>query len=769
MEKFLELEESYHMYDLAIDGIYFNSGIGLQLVYIVKGRVRLNLYEKNFLAEEGDFLLVNQCEARFLYGDGEGANYCLFLNIGRDYLRSLGSAFTEVRYENLIKADRLNKNLLKNFLLLYSMNGDGKFRADEENILSNIIRLLFKFYIDSSKLIYNLEQKKSYLYTINNMVVSEELGKINLRNIGKKSQLSQSYISKIFAEVVGLKFSEYVQQLKLYYASRRILNSSMSLDQVAKKVDFDSYKSLIRVFNKYLHMTPSEYRHRYKTRYQEGKNDLEGLVKFYTKMDYKNFVELTFPSRHIVIDYNKSKARGKIFQSWALIRNLQALGNDYMLGLDKISKDIRIKAIVLRFRYSKDGENIILIDLDREISDREFHRLLSMCVDLKIKPILYLDTGKLAIGEDMEAKFEQNLNIYNRFNRLLSETIGNSNIRKFSYTIDVSNIIDYINKPEDLMVYKKYIEKQQKILSNKLGSKDFYWGYKLGRIDRSKLKKFQEIYRNIGVEEICQPEFIYVDYWSDKTRSLEAIEDIKTFENLILEIVDDIVEIKEEINFPEGINYLWGLFRSLDITNMDSRYKDIFMISLMMRSTFMLFNENKRFLLDYAVGDKTIDSGYYNPKIIDELGYKRPLYWTLYLMSDIKGEVIVNEDGYIVIRNDRDFYVLIYGNGLNDYMYANKKAFHKIDEDKVDIKIKIRGYRGKYKVTSHRISYKNANPLYKISRKEKDKYLSIFEREYIKDLTVPGFTLDIREFQEDFEDIIEYSPFNIVLRKYIRI
>ncbi|SDO24477.1 Helix-turn-helix domain-containing protein [Paenibacillus sp. yr247] len=82
---------------------------------------------------------------------------------------------------------------------------------------------------------------------------------ISLMQCADLAGISQSHLSKLFKKEMGIQFLDYVLELKLKEAQNLLLNTKLSVLEIAEKIGY-SERSLIRIFQKYIHMTPSQFR-----------------------------------------------------------------------------------------------------------------------------------------------------------------------------------------------------------------------------------------------------------------------------------------------------------------------------------------------------------------------------------------------------------------------------------------------------------------------------------------------------------------------------
>ncbi|MCZ8517081.1 AraC family transcriptional regulator [Paenibacillus filicis] len=85
---------------------------------------------------------------------------------------------------------------------------------------------------------------------------------ISLVQCAELANISSSHLSKLFKKQTGMYFLDYVLNHKLKEAQYLLVNTKLTVNEIAQKIGY-SERSLIRIFQKYIHMTPNQYRMTY--------------------------------------------------------------------------------------------------------------------------------------------------------------------------------------------------------------------------------------------------------------------------------------------------------------------------------------------------------------------------------------------------------------------------------------------------------------------------------------------------------------------------
>lgn len=83
---------------------------------------------------------------------------------------------------------------------------------------------------------------------------------ISLETLSKKFYLSSYYICRIFKEVTGFSFNEYLNQVRILEAKKYLQRDDLTITDISFLVGFGSITHFGRVFKKVTHMSPGQYK-----------------------------------------------------------------------------------------------------------------------------------------------------------------------------------------------------------------------------------------------------------------------------------------------------------------------------------------------------------------------------------------------------------------------------------------------------------------------------------------------------------------------------
>jgi two-component system response regulator YesN len=149
---------------------------------------------------------------------------------------------------------------------------------DNENIydmsawLFTILRKMSHFMLDKK------ESKNKTVIQIILAYMRENYPKdITLNYMAEKVYLSPSYLSKIFKELTGKNFLEYLTEIRIEASKLLLKESNYKITKINEQVNLGNVQNFIRIFKKHEGITPGQYRESHiKTnlRHTEAREDI---------------------------------------------------------------------------------------------------------------------------------------------------------------------------------------------------------------------------------------------------------------------------------------------------------------------------------------------------------------------------------------------------------------------------------------------------------------------------------------------------------------
>ena len=85
----------------------------------------------------------------------------------------------------------------------------------------------------------------------------------SIKETAAEAGLTPAYFSRLFKKVIGCTYSDYLAISKLLFARSLLMETTMSLNEIALATGFSSGNYLSTVFHQHFHLTTTEYKKKY--------------------------------------------------------------------------------------------------------------------------------------------------------------------------------------------------------------------------------------------------------------------------------------------------------------------------------------------------------------------------------------------------------------------------------------------------------------------------------------------------------------------------
>ncbi|GMQ57576.1 AraC family transcriptional regulator [Vallitalea sediminicola] len=184
---------------------------------------------------------------------------------------------SEMNQQGIIMDRIINNLFVNNIKTIYHKSNQANYRKIFEDIYKeSLLNRQYSSYYFSSKLmeiLYGLyHENNSSLYTNHEQVTDEDLLVIlsyihsnlnkyfTIQRMGKDLAISERSIYKLFKEHLKTTPVQYINECKLNYSKKLLLNSNVSVHKIARMSGYDNSTYYITLFKKRYGMTPLQYR-----------------------------------------------------------------------------------------------------------------------------------------------------------------------------------------------------------------------------------------------------------------------------------------------------------------------------------------------------------------------------------------------------------------------------------------------------------------------------------------------------------------------------
>lgn len=715
-----------------------------EILLVLSGNMQLETENAKYSLFAMDVAVINSNKYHIIQGDE--FSEVIVLQIKKEFVMSYYEK-DKVSVENFYSCNtnfKLRKAIIKLLLVNYE-------QPENHHILkvfiSEILEELNLKEIDSNDEKSSPNEKQKIVYSI-----IEELSHdihISLETFSDRFHISYSHLSREFYNVAGVHFTDYVRHIKLNMAVHRLINSELSLTEVAIESGFSNSQVFSRIFREEFSQTPSNFRKMHTNGHPRVVPD--NLVK-------KIETELKQLEENITSDKAYSKeyflnldgmSYYKLKKSWGKVIDFNQLihGNFYISefinNLEKFNPDYLRLDFVLR-----EGVYWPVFDTqyDGRLTKNSFDELMQTINQLGISLLL-----RIKVNREEDNYEESLINHSQAINRLLdyaSLKVGLVNLQHWSFELylensNISEDIDWIYELSKMMVK----EVQKKLLIENLD-----WGIYLGIYND--YKNFESIVKALNQTfENHQPSFLSLEYNLDN-------------DHLNLKNTTQLSERHHLSNFLEELpfRYLIDLSFKFDYpyTKFNPMKEALYCICIIraMLGLKVEFQLTSLKLID--VSGTQIDS------FFDDMGMETVTYYFAYLVSNLFTNIRYEEPGLIVSTDFDDNYNII----LFSVPSYNSDHFTTMDftnEKKIKKIINLLDIKGKYKIVESRIPLMRFNQYYSWLSSLNPDALSNQEKQNIRNKITPELKVSVEYIESSYSKSIDLNTLDLVLIEFKKV
>lgn len=98
------------------------------------------------------------------------------------------------------------------------------------------------------------------IYRVTDYLTHHFMDPITLSDVAAACGISKGYLSRVFAQQIGIPFPLYLNRLRINEAQAKLQETTLSITEIAYMCGFESPRTFNRNFAKIVGITPSEYR-----------------------------------------------------------------------------------------------------------------------------------------------------------------------------------------------------------------------------------------------------------------------------------------------------------------------------------------------------------------------------------------------------------------------------------------------------------------------------------------------------------------------------
>lgn len=266
----------------------------IQIIYVLKGKISINIDTDSFELYEREVEIVNVDEAHSMYSDEDNEVLIFFIDpyFFEKYYKDINNVFFYTSSTDDGPQDGEEYLLLKEFLSKLLCEVVQKIEDYDEEIETILVDLLYHLINNFHYLTYEKEELKekteqlARYHRISKYIFNNYDTNITLQDIAKKEFLSPDYLSHEIKYATGYSFTDLVNLTRVEESVKLLLDTDLSISDIADEVGFSHVRYLNKNFKIYYECTPLQFRKKHKL----SEEDFEKSKKFET-LDLKAALE----------------------------------------------------------------------------------------------------------------------------------------------------------------------------------------------------------------------------------------------------------------------------------------------------------------------------------------------------------------------------------------------------------------------------------------------------------------------------------------------
>lgn len=632
-------------------------------------------------------------------------------------------------------------------------NKTDRFREDER---SYIVQGLVSVWITGKGLLQT-NSDDVRMRQIVKYVDENRQNHVSLSELADEMFTATSTLSRLFQKQTGMKFAEFVNRVRIYFAAEDLMTTSKAVTKIAVDNGFSNASVMNRVFRQYYQCTPVEYR-------EKKKEEKECTTSTKKENRDKRNKNKSLDTENSATEVNVRR-KSKLTKIWNQVVNI---GSVYNLTLANLQYHTIYLTETLGFSYVRIW-NVFskkMMITDGKTQGNYNYDMIDLALDFlvshHIKPFVDLgrrpDTALSSMGNTLY--FEEECIVFQSkdiwiamlkdFIHHIIKRYGKEEVVQWKFELS-SDIVHfarnqyYIDKEYD---YKECYRSSYQVIKKALP--DACVG---GPSDVTNDVKFLHEYLQYSKENNCLPEFISILLFPyDSSRKDGKVNYYRTqSENYEYEKLQSIHQIMEEgeVDIP-----LYVVEWNSSISNRNFLNDSCFRASYITKKIIEILSMADMVCL--WMGSDWV-SNYFDTKRIANGGsglitkdtIRKPVYFALQFLNQLGEELLLHNEELIVTKEiGKDVYHIIgfyYQKYEDTYVVANdpidspekvEKIFLTNQECNIDLVLKNVA-DGNYTITSNRICREKGSILDEWKKFQYEETLTNEDIKYLREITQP--------------------------------
>ena len=241
-----------------------------EIIFVTKGTSTFLIENKKIKAKKNSLVLLSNLENHSMTIDETpyeryvvSVDNLLKINLlpSEIYIKILQNRPKDFPY--IFEFNNEDADVIVNILkLLLKEESSKNYSEHLSNLLIN--QLLIMVFRSNPDFFKNTKTEfEKTIYNIQDYINENYMEDINLDSIENKFYINKYEVSRNFKKITGYNFKTYLILVRLSKAKDLLVNSNLTIAEIADRIGYGSESLFVRMFKKYENTTPTKYRRSY--------------------------------------------------------------------------------------------------------------------------------------------------------------------------------------------------------------------------------------------------------------------------------------------------------------------------------------------------------------------------------------------------------------------------------------------------------------------------------------------------------------------------
>ena len=254
----------------------------IEIIYALSGEFQILLNNKDYCFSPGDLVLINSNEIHNINSLSEGLNRYIVVKFEPEILYTTSQSLFEMKYvmpfilnesthQKIFQSMEIEKTVIP--ALIHGIQQEFKEKkygyelAIRANIYNLFLFILRQWNEQNVDLNINQEVNRDMVQRMQivfNYIANNYQNDITALDMAILCNLSYSYFSRLFMQIMKRGFREYLNYIRISNAEKLLTTSKLNITEIAMKVGFSTSSYFIQQFKQYKEISPKQFQMKYR-------------------------------------------------------------------------------------------------------------------------------------------------------------------------------------------------------------------------------------------------------------------------------------------------------------------------------------------------------------------------------------------------------------------------------------------------------------------------------------------------------------------------